>query len=180
MNAAIEAAHVGESGRGFSVVAEEIRKLADQASVQSRRIADEIKGMESDIQTGVSHSGQTRELLGLVNTKIGEVEGVFSQLSGEIERQGSRGREIRTDLEELNGIARSVQTGAGEMSGANRQILDVVSGLNEATSSMRSSMEEIVAGTREINISITRINEMSLSNREAIAEIGDRVSHFQT
>jgi methyl-accepting chemotaxis protein len=180
MNAAIEAAHAGESGRGFSVVAEEIRKLADQASVQARRIADEIKGMERDIQTGVSHSGQTRELLGLVNTTIGEVEGVFSQLSGEIERQGSRGREIRTDLEELNGIARSVQTGAAEMSGANRQILDVVSGLNEATASMRSSMEEIVAGTREINISITRINEMSLSNREAITDIGDRVSHFQT
>ncbi len=180
MNAAIEAAHAGESGRGFSVVAEEIRKLADQSSTQSRRIADEIKGMESDIETSVGRTNQTKELLGKVDGTIREVEDVFARLSGEIELQGQHGREIRGAMNELNEIARTVQVGASEMSSANRQILQVVSELSEATAAMRSSMEEIVAGTREINISITNVNEMSNANRETIGEIEHRVTRFRT
>ena len=180
MNAAIEAAHAGESGRGFSVVAEEIRKLADQAATQSKRIAEEIKGMEADIDTSVSRTDQTKELLGRINATIGEVEGVFARLSDEIEQQGARGREIREALDELNHIAGAVQTGTTEMSGANRQILEVVSRLSDATSSMRSSMDEIVSGTREINASITNINDMSEHNRDTIGEIEERVERFQT
>lgn len=180
MNAAIEAAHAGDSGRGFSVVAEEIRKLADQASTQSKRIADEIKGMESDIETSVGRTDQTKQLLGKVNSTIGEVEGVFAQLSRQIEQQGQQGREIRGAMDELNEIAGAVQTGASEMSSANRQILQVVSGLSEATASMRASMDEIVAGTREINISVTNVNEMSNTNRETIGEIEKRVERFRT
>jgi len=180
MNAAIEAAHAGDSGRGFSVVAEEIRKLADQASTQSKRIAAEIKGMGTDIATSVDRTDQTKQLLGRVNSTIGEVEEVFAQLSREIEQQGHQGREIRGALEELNEIAGAVQTGASEMSSANRQILQVVSGLSEATASMRSSMDEIVAGTREINTSVTNVNEMSTTNRETIDEIEHRVQRFQT
>jgi methyl-accepting chemotaxis protein len=180
MNAAIEAAHAGDSGRGFSVVAEEIRKLADQASTQSKRIADEIKGMEADIETSVGRTDQTKQLLGKVNATIGEVEDVFAQLSREIEQQGEQGREIRGAMDELNEIAGAVQTGASEMSSANRQILQVVSGLSEATASMRSSMEEIVAGTREINTSVTNVNEMSNTNRETIEEIEHRVERFKT
>ncbi len=180
MNAAIEAAHAGESGRGFSVVAEEIRKLADQASAQSKRIAEEIRGMEHDIEVSVAVSDEARRLFGEIHGTVSQVDGVFSQLAGEVQDHGEAGRTIRDALGELTDIASAVHTGADEMSRANEQILRVVAGLNEATVQMRSSMDEIVTGTREINSSVHSINEISGTNREMILDIGGLVDRFDT
>lgn len=180
MNAAIEAAHAGESGRGFSVVAEEIRKLADKAAEQSKRIAEEIRGMEHDIGVSVAVTDQARRLFGEIHGTVSQVDGVFSQLAQEVQSHGNQGRTIRDALGELTDIASTVHTGAGEMSRANEQILQVVAGLNEATAQMRSSMDEIVTGTQEINTSVHNINEISSTNREMILDIGERVGRFET
>ena len=180
MNAAIEAAHAGESGRGFSVVAEEIRKLADQAAEQSKRIAEEIRGMEHDIGVSVAVTDEARRLFGEIHGTVSQVDGVFSQLAREVQDHGEQGRTIRDALQELTDIASAVHTGASEMSRANEQILQVVAGLNEATLQMQSSMDEIVTGTQEINSSVNNINEISNTNREMILDIGGLVGRFET
>ncbi|MCG8480650.1 MAG: methyl-accepting chemotaxis protein [Spirochaetales bacterium] len=180
MNAAIEAAHAGESGRGFSVVAEEIRKLADQAAEQSKRIAEEIRGMEHDIGVSVAVTDEARRLFGEIHGTVSQVDGVFSQLAREVQDHGEAGRTIRDALQELTDIASAVHTGASEMSRANEQILRVVAGLNEATLRMQASMDEIVTGTQEINSSVNNINEISNTNREMILDIGGLIGRFET
>lgn len=180
MNAAIEAAHAGEAGRGFSVVAEEIRKLADQASEQSGRIAQEIRAMDEDIGVGVDRTSHTKELLVQINATVDAVKVAFASLGQEVQTNGDQGRRIRDSLGELTEIATALHTGASEMSRANEQILGVVTNLNEATVLMSESMDEIVVGTREINSSVTSISEISNTNREMIGEIVDRVALFET
>nr|WP_281350076.1 methyl-accepting chemotaxis protein [Alkalibaculum sporogenes] len=81
LNAAIEAARAGEYGRGFDVVAKEIRKLSGSTSDSIKRVDSVLKGVSDSIKT--------------IHTKVGNSNGVF-------EVQASSLEEIAASIEELN------------------------------------------------------------------------------
>ncbi len=86
MNAAIEAAHAGEYGQGFAVVAEEIRKLADKSSSNAK-----------DIQGMVKRNSENRKSLMLAGEKV---DNAFQSMSNHIEKVKDINREIATSMQE--------------------------------------------------------------------------------
>ena len=81
MNAAIEAAHAGEAGMGFAIVADEIRRLAEASSTNSKRISGVLKEVVAKIEQAASSGDSTKAVFSLMDTEVAAASGAFSEIA---------------------------------------------------------------------------------------------------
>ncbi|MHC2148274.1 methyl-accepting chemotaxis protein [Pseudomonas sp. 210_17 TE3656] len=116
LNAAIEAARAGEAGRGFAVVADEVRNLAHRTQASAQQIQSMIEGLQVDARDSVttmtesqSHSAesvtianQAGERLGSMTLRIGEIDGMNQSVATATEEQTSVIEALNMDISEIN------------------------------------------------------------------------------
>ena len=133
MNAAIEAAHAGDAGKGFSVVADEIRALAETSAEQTKA----IMALISDIQNAV---------VGIVEASKGSSQS-FSQLGEKITVLDSSLQEVRAGMDEQNRGA--------------QDIMDMMRVLNSVASALSESSQQMKQETQAVVGKITQLRESS-------------------
>ena len=110
LNAAIEAARAGEQGRGFAVVADEVRKLSEQAANATMRINEVLKRVTQDVASTVSISAENAEAVnaGLeASRSSSEIFSKIEQSTAEMKRSVEAVREAADDQQMLVGIVRT-------------------------------------------------------------------------
>ena len=85
LNAAIEAARAGEAGRGFNVVAEEIRKLAEQSNIFAGKIRNIITKLKEESEKAVSKMAEAQKIVEVQNEKVHETNYKFDSIAKAIE-----------------------------------------------------------------------------------------------
>ena len=133
LNAAIEAARAGEAGRGFAVVADEVRKLAEKTMDATKQVEDSIGG----IRSGAEQSGATTL----------EADGMVKRATELVTRSGSALEEILKLVEGTSSRIASIATAAEEQSSASDEITRSVDELNiisdETTQGMQLAANEV-------------------------------------
>lgn len=116
LNAAIEAARAGEHGKGFAVVADEVRKLAEQ----SRQSADQIRVLVTEIQNdtlqamGAMREGNEEVKKGMESVR--ETQQLFEQIVSSVEHVTQQVQEVSATSEEMSVATEEVSTSVGELS----------------------------------------------------------------
>ncbi len=146
LNAAIEAARAGEAGRGFAVVADEVRKLAERVNKATEEIHGNISGMIALVSNTRAENEvinadvlQTREVVGRSATQ-------FEHMVGEFEQTGEQLLQIAAAMEELTAT--------------NAQVHENVNVIHELSTSVARDMEESEKRTRDLSQATEAVQEL--------------------
>ena len=178
MNAAIEAAHAGSAGQGFSVVAEEIRKLSETSSKQSKTIGEELKKIQKSINDVVNASQASSDAFKSVNGSISDTQQLVLQIKSAMEEQQEGSRQIGDALKVMNDNTSEVRAASHEMAEGNKAILIEVDQLRDTTDVIRQSMDKISESAGNIRTSSDSLNEIANSVEVAVSQIGGQIDLF--
>ena len=136
LNAAIEAARAGEQGRGFAVVADEVRKLAERTTKATKEIADTIRTIQSDttmavesMETGTHEAQEGMALVNKAGERLSEivgavqsVTGMVQQIAAAIEEQSTATEQIAGNIEAVASVSKRSEGGLGQVTQATTEL----------------------------------------------------------
>ena len=178
MNAAIEAAHAGAAGQGFSVVADEIRKLSETSTAQSKTIGQQLKKIENSINEVVGASQDSSNALSSVSQKIEDTDKLVFQIRAAMEEQNQGSKQINSALQNMNDSTLQVRSASSEMASGNQVIKDEVRQLQDATTAMKESMSTMKTEANKISTAGEKLDKVTASVGQSIEQIGIQIDQF--
>jgi methyl-accepting chemotaxis protein len=193
LNAAIEAARAGEHGKGFAVVADEVRKLAERSSKSAKEIGGLIGGIQSgtaevvramaegtaEVNTGHSLAGQAgralAEILGVAQKTAADVQHMARAVE---EIQGAAGT-VTSAFESVAAVTEENTAATEEMAASAEQVTEALAGITTIAQENASVTEEVAVSSAELAASAQEVTSSATDLREIAARLQRQISQFQ-
>lgn len=163
LNAAIEAARAGESGKGFTVVANEVRKLAEQSQQSANQISDLISNIQIDTQHSVTKMETASVNVENGMTLSNETADSFNQVIKSV-------RDIAPQIEDVAEIAEQISNRIQEVTRTATEHADVARDNAAASEEIAASTEEQLASMEEISSASRALSSLAESLQTLISQ----------
>ncbi|MDZ5472811.1 methyl-accepting chemotaxis protein [Bacillus sp. 31A1R] len=165
LNAAIEAARAGEHGKGFAVVADEVRKLAEQSETATRQITDLIHHIQHDTQKAVIVMNEGTEAVG---------EGISLAKNA-----GDSFKEILQAVENVSKQAQEVSAAVQQVNAGSETLVQAIDGVASISEQSAANAQNVAGATEETNATMEEISSASTLLSSMAEELQSVVSKFK-
>ncbi|MCB0165162.1 MAG: HAMP domain-containing protein [Anaerolineae bacterium] len=199
LNAAIEAARAGEHGKGFAVVADEVRKLAEKSTSATGEIADLIRAIQqtvaeavtamedgaTEVESGVSRANEAGQALADILKAVEAVGDQVNEISTAAHQMSASSKELANNMLSVSAVVEENSAATEEMAASSNevsQVVDNVANVSEENSAaveqVSGSVEEIGEQMQSINSSAQTLSEMAQNLKKVVArfKLNDVVS----
>jgi methyl-accepting chemotaxis protein len=193
LNAAIEAARAGEHGKGFAVVADEVRKLAEKSAVATKEIAGLVKSIQgtvseavqamnesaNEVKSGVALANQSGKALGSILEAV-----VGGQKSGETiaaaaARMSTLASELVAAMDGVSAVVEENTAATEEMAAGSSEVTRAIENIASVSEENSASTEEVSASAEEMSAQVEEVTASAQSLSEMAQTLQELVSRFK-
>jgi methyl-accepting chemotaxis protein len=192
LNAAIEAARAGEHGKGFAVVADEVRKLAEKSAAATGEIASLIKGIQQtvaeavqamgegtdEVEAGMSRANKAGEALMNILEASESVNEQVEEIAAAAERMASQSDGLVNAMNTVSAVVEENTATAEEMAASSGQVGEAIDGIASIGEENSAAAEEVSAATEEMSAQVEEVSASAGSLAEMARALQAAVAQF--
>ncbi|MFN8383512.1 MAG: methyl-accepting chemotaxis protein [Anaerolineales bacterium] len=193
LNAAIEAARAGEQGKGFAVVADEVRKLAERAGKATKEIGGLIKNIQhtvseaviamdeggQEVESGVKMANEAGKALTDILRAAEEVYRQAEQADNSVEKMKAASSQLVSSVDEVSIVVEGNMAAMEVMTSGISNVTRAIENIAAVSEENSAAIEEVSASTEEVSAQVEEVSASATSLMELAQQLSHAISQFK-